>query len=148
MTCAAPCTEHEIALMVAAFYAKVRRDPLLGPIFEERVPDWDLHLGKLTDFWSSILLRSGRYLGAPMHRHNALAGLTAVHFERWLNLFRETTAAQPNSELRHRAEAAAERIAQSLWYGYQLSRGREALRLADRPATRAVQPARSIPEPS
>ena len=127
-TTTAPCTEREIELLVAAFYAKVRHDPLLGPIFEQRVLDWDRHLAKLMDFWSAILLKSGRYFGTPMPRHNALVGLTDAHFERWLSLFRETTAAQPNASLRHQAEAAAQRIARSLWYGYQQSHGRGALR--------------------
>ena len=122
MTTTALCTEDEIAVLVRAFYAKVRRDEALGPVFERHVVDWEVHLRRLVDFWSSILLRTQRFAGAPMPKHNALPGLTAALFERWLALFRETTAAQANRALKERADAAAQRIAQSLWDGYQLSR--------------------------
>ena len=86
----------------------------LGPVFERHVVDWDVHLGRLVDFWSSILLRTQRFAGAPMLRHNALPDLSAGLFERWLALFEETTAAQPNRALQDHADAAAKRIAQSL----------------------------------
>lgn len=116
------CTEEEIARLVHAFYAKVRRDHVLGPIFNAHIDDWDRHLAKLADFWSSILRRTGRFTGAPMPKHVALPGLSAELFERWLTLFEETTAAQPNRAMGEQAYAMAQRIAQSLWYGYQLSR--------------------------
>lgn len=57
-----------------------------------------------------------------MPKHTALPGLDARMFERWLLLFRETTAALDNPALRERADDLAARIAQSLWYGYQMSR--------------------------
>jgi hemoglobin len=116
------CTEEEIVSLVHAFYARVRSDPQLGPIFDRHIADWDAHLGRLVDFWSSVLRRTGRFSGAPMPKHNALPDLSAELFERWLGLFAQTTAAQPNSALKAHADAAAGRIAQSLWYGYQLNR--------------------------
>jgi hemoglobin len=130
MTTTALCTEDEIVALVRAFYAKVRRDEVLGPVFERHVADWDIHLGRLADFWSSILLRTQRFAGAPMPKHNALPNLSAALFERWLALFAEATAAQPNGALEVRADAAAKRIAQSLWYGYQSSRDGRAGRSA------------------
>ncbi|HSW16014.1 MAG TPA: group III truncated hemoglobin [Ramlibacter sp.] len=113
--------------MVHAFYARVRQDETLGPIFEARVDDWDRHLAKLVDFWSAILLRTGRFFGAPMPKHAAIPGLDAQMFQRWLALFRETTAAQPNRAMGEQAYAMAQRIAQSLWYGYQVSRDGDAV---------------------
>ena len=59
-------TEEMIHDLVHAFYAKVRRDPALGPIFNRVIDDWDHHLAKLCDFWSSVTLMSGRFKGAPM----------------------------------------------------------------------------------
>jgi hemoglobin len=56
----------------------------------------------------------------PMPVHVALPGLEADLFARWVAIFKATTAAQPNEALRARADELAERIAQSLWYGYQL----------------------------
>lgn len=116
------CSEQEIGQLVHAFYARVRQDDLLGPIFEAHVGDWEEHLAKLVDFWSSILLRTGRFTGAPMPRHAVLPGLTAELFQRWLRLFREVADAQPNRAMAARACLMAERIAQSLWAGYRMAR--------------------------
>ena len=58
-------TEPMIRTLVDAFYAKVRSDAVLGPIFNARIHDWDEHLAKLADFWSSIVMMSGRYKGRP-----------------------------------------------------------------------------------
>lgn len=113
-------TESEIRGLVDAFYAKVRRDPMLGPIFAAHIDDWDGHLTKLANFWSSVLLKTGRYRGAPLPKHLAIADLNADLFERWLGLFRQTTAALRNITLREQANIAATRIAQSLWFGYQM----------------------------
>jgi hypothetical protein len=55
--------------LVATFYDRVRRDPILGPIFEARVSDWDVHLGAMSRFWASVVLMSGTYHGEPMRRH-------------------------------------------------------------------------------
>ena len=34
-------TEAMIAQLVHGFYAKVRRDPMIGPVFEARITDWE-----------------------------------------------------------------------------------------------------------
>src|SRR5690606_25995200 len=53
MTVPADITDERIALLVDRFYARVRRDPWIGPVFEAAVEDWPEHLALLTDFWSS-----------------------------------------------------------------------------------------------
>ena len=116
------CTEQEVIDLVHAFYARVRRDEVLGPIFNTHIDDWDQHLAKLVDFWSAILRRTARFSGTPMPRHAALPGLNAELFERWLGLFDTTLAEQPNRAMAEYAAQAARRIAQSLWMGYQVSR--------------------------
>ena len=95
---------------------------MLGPVFGAHVDDWDIHLEKLCAFWSSLLLRTARYSGAPMPKHVALDGLTPELFERWLALFRQTADEQPNQAMATRACEMAGRIANSLWLGYQMSR--------------------------
>ena len=124
---AALCTEQEIRALVHDFYADVRRDDVLGPIFNSRIHDWDTHLAKLVDFWSSILLRTGRFTGAPMPMHAAMPGLSADLFQRWLAAFYASNARQPNQAMATQANAMAERIAQSLWMGYQMRNGDDAL---------------------
>src|SRR5215468_7876714 len=82
-------TESEISLLVDRFYAKVRLDPDIGPIFNAIIDDWPYHLTLLKDFWSTVLLTTGRYKGDPMMKHLQLS-LDTAHFERWLALFEET----------------------------------------------------------
>ena len=82
--------EDLIAKLVDRFYATVRQDALIGPVFEARVKDWDAHLTKLMAFWSSVVLKSGRYRGSPMPVHVAIDEISGNHFARWLQLFAET----------------------------------------------------------
>lgn len=81
--------EAMIERLVRAFYGKVRADDLLGPVFDERIADWEPHLQRMCAFWSSVALMTGRYHGAPMEKHLPLP-VDARHFDRWLALFEET----------------------------------------------------------
>lgn len=84
--------EAMVHAVVHGFYDEIRRDTLIGPIFNERItPDqWPHHLAKMCDFWSATLLRTSRYDGRPLPPHLAIPGLGEAHFRRWLSLFRET----------------------------------------------------------
>ncbi|HEV2646855.1 MAG TPA: group III truncated hemoglobin [Acidobacteriaceae bacterium] len=84
-----PITESEISTLVDTFYTKVRHDPEIGPIFNAAVQSWPAHLALLKDFWSSVLLTSGRYKGNPLLAHFNLP-IEPRHFTRWLTLFAET----------------------------------------------------------
>ncbi len=115
-------TEALIERLVHAFYARIRNDDMLGPIFAARVTDWDLHLKKMCAFWSSVALMSGRYSGQPMQAHLPLP-VDRSHFDRWLAIFEETA-----TELCTPAGAAhfierARRIAESLRMGIAFHRG-------------------------
>jgi hemoglobin len=116
------CTEDEVRQLVHAFYGRVREDGRLGPIFERHVHDWDKHLATMVDFWSGALRGTARFRGTPMPKHVALPGLSADLFRQWLSLFRQTTDALPNAAMADRANDLAQRVAESLWYGYQVSR--------------------------
>ena len=87
---AAGVDEALITRQVHAFYGRVRRDPVLGPVFEAAIEDWDLHLAKLCDFWSSVLLMTGRFKGSPMAAHAQASGILDEHFALWLDLFERT----------------------------------------------------------
>lgn len=115
------CTEQDVHQLVHGFYDEVRRDPVLGPIFDAHITDWDRHLGTMVDFWSSALRGTARFRGAPMPKHAALPGLSAELFQRWLALFGQTTARLANQTMAERARDLAGRIAESLWYGYQMN---------------------------
>jgi len=81
--------ESLIMELMRAFYAKVRVDPLIGPIFNARIQEWEPHLVRIAAFWSAVMLRSGRYQGQPMRLHLPLP-IDATHFDRWLKLFEAT----------------------------------------------------------
>ena len=108
--------------LVDAFYAKVRDDAVLGPIFEAKIHDWEEHLAKLTDFWSSIVLMSGRYKGRPMPVHAAIPEISDEHFLRWLKLFGDTAeeVCPPQAALLFKDRAM--RIAESLKAGIAIQR--------------------------
>ncbi len=83
--------EAMIRTLVHAFYGRVRLDETLGPVFERAIGDgWPGHLAKLCDFWSSIMLATGRFQGRPMQAHNRLPDIKAEHFGHWLALFEAT----------------------------------------------------------
>lgn len=116
-------TEAMIRELVHAFYAKVRLDPILGPIFNRAVDDWDAHLEKLCGFWSSVTLMTGRYKGTPMKVHADIADIERAHFAHWLGLFRETARDTCPPACAALFIDRAERIAQSLEMGISIHRG-------------------------
>jgi hemoglobin len=84
-------SEDGIRRLADTFYAKVRGDPELARIFEHAIPgDWDPHLATMRDFWSSLMLRTGRYKGNPLAVHLRIEDLAPHLFDRWLELFAET----------------------------------------------------------
>jgi hemoglobin len=103
--------ELSIAALVEQFYAKARRDPMIGPVFNAAVEDWDLH--KLCDFWSSVMLTTGRYKGNPMAAH-VKHPIQAEFFERWLALWRDTADELFAPAVAERFRDKADRIAESL----------------------------------
>lgn len=109
-------TEQGIAALVHRFYEKVRRDPVIGPVFNDAVDDWDEHLQKLCAFWSSVMLTTGRYKGNPMAAHLKLP-IRPEFFERWLALWQETAAELFVPDTAARFQEKAERIAESLKLG-------------------------------
>lgn len=109
-------TEETIALLIENFYARVRRDPVLGPVFEAAIaPDaWPEHLATMRRFWSSVTLASGRYSGNPVAVHQAVIGLEQPMFARWLTLFEETARDLLSPEAAALFIGKAHRIAESL----------------------------------
>ena len=117
-------TEAMIHDLVHAFYGKIRKDPALGPVFARVIGgDWDPHLAKMCDFWSSVLLMTGRFHGSPMVAHTRVEGIRPTHFARWLHLWRETAAEVCPPEAAALFTAKAEMIGQSLQLGIAASRG-------------------------
>lgn len=110
--------EEGLGRLVSAFYARVRADPELGPLFNAAVEDWAEHLEKLTAFWSSVMLTSGRYKGNPMAAHmKHRAEIRPDLFDRWLAIWNETTAELMPAGAAAALQDKAARIAESLQLG-------------------------------
>ena len=115
-------TEPLIERLVRGFYAKVRADTVLGPIFAARIEDWEPHLARMCAFWSSVALMSGRYHGTPMARHLPMP-IDADHFDRWLGLFEMTALEVCPAEAAAHFVELARRIAGSLELGIAGAQG-------------------------
>jgi len=109
-------TEPAIALLIDRFYAAVRHDAVLAPVFEASIADdeWPEHLDTMCRFWSSVMLTSGRYSGNPVAVHRAVQGLERPLFARWLALFETTVRDLFAPEPAANFIAKAHRIATSL----------------------------------
>ncbi len=103
---------EDIKKLVDTFYDKVRRDELLGPIFDEKIGDrWPQHLQKMYSFWQTILLGEHTYFGTPFPPHANLP-VTGEHFQQWMKLFKETLDENFKGENAEEAKFRAAKMAQ------------------------------------
>ena len=115
---------EEIDLLVDTFYAKVRQDPEIGPVFNAAVEDWPTHLRILKDFWSTVLLTDRRYKGDPLAKHLPLQ-LDPAHFRRWLALFAQTAREVMPPEHASLVIAKSQRIAENFQLAIAYRRERD-----------------------
>lgn len=108
--------ESYLSRLVDEFYARIRADARLGPVFESEIgDDWGPHLDRMKRFWASVALNSGSYSGKPVIVHQKLRGIVRDDFDRWLSLFHATLEdTAPTPEAVNYLMTRAERIAQSL----------------------------------
>lgn len=88
-------TREDVFLLVKTFYGKVRKDELLGSVFNGIIEDWEEHFERLTDFWESNLFFRKKYHGDPLQKHievdQQVGGtINEMHFGVWLNLWYQT----------------------------------------------------------
>lgn len=118
--------EDFIAALVDRFYAAIRADAELGPIFAERIHDWPAHLVQMNRFWQSILLGAGNFTGSPMVKHLAIPTIGQHHFQHWLALFYRTLRdLAPSEDAVALVGAKARMIAESLLTGIVVHRDRD-----------------------
>lgn len=117
----------DISLLVHSFYDKIRRDELLGPIFNSHIADdqWPEHLRKLTDFWETNLFGTIKFKGSPTQKHiqvdkNLNYTIEQRHFGRWLQHWFETIDELFVGELADKAKNAARKMStgqfMAIWY--------------------------------
>lgn len=112
-----PVTPDEIARVVADFYAAIRTDPTLGPVFAAHVTDWPAHEEKIARFWRNAILMEGCYDGNPMQVHRSAGNVRPGMFGPWLELFDATLRRTLAPETATQWSALAHRIGQGLRYG-------------------------------
>ena len=110
-------TAEEIDAVVAAFYAAVRRHPMLAPVFAAHVEDWPAHEAKIARFWRNAILLEGGYDGNPMAVHKAAGNVHPGMFDGWLALFDATLTHELPPETAAQWSALAHRIGRGLRYG-------------------------------
>ena len=84
-------TRADIEALLPHFYASVRLNDRLGPIFHRHVgtsdADWAPHLAKIGDFWANVMLKERAYQGNPMQVHLCIPDIRVEDFAIWLGLF-------------------------------------------------------------
>ena len=114
-------TKESIKELIDRFYAKVRDNAELGPVFDaaigENDQDWKPHLERMYAFWSSVMLTSGRYHGNPMQKHKDLPHFDEGLFDTWLTLFAETAHEIHEPIIADQYIDRSRRIAESLKLG-------------------------------
>ena len=103
---------NDVKLLVNTFFAKVRQDEKLAPIFNERIGDgWPQYLERMIRFWQTVLLEEHTYFGSPFPP-NAKLPVAHLHFERWLELFHSTVNNLFVGEKAEQAKLRGNRIAE------------------------------------
>jgi|SRR5690606_3273973 len=84
----------DIEVLVDNFYERVRKDEIIGYLFNEVAKtDWSHHLPKMYDFWEVILFGTGNFKGNPLLVHKELhqkSPLSPEQFLHWFDLFEDT----------------------------------------------------------
>jgi truncated hemoglobin YjbI len=112
-------TESSIVQLVDTFYARVRDDAVLSPVFEAKLAGrWHEHMPRMYAFWTKVLLSTGEFNGNVFGKHMALSGIETEHFVRWLTLFRLTAVDVFGVDGATEALTVAQRIASSLQLGF------------------------------
>lgn len=78
--------QEGVATLLRHFYADVRQHRLIGPVFNQHITDWPVHLAKIGEFWSRITGGPSNYSGQMPAKHFGL-GLNPRHFGAWLQLW-------------------------------------------------------------
>lgn len=112
----------DVESLVNAFYIKIRKDELLGPIFNGQIPaeKWPEHLRNLSDFWETNLFGIRKFKGNPMEKHIGVDQdlnykIDQGDFGQWLNLWFQTIDELFEGELAQKAKNAARKMSTVLY---------------------------------
>lgn len=108
-------SRKDIEQLVRLFYEQATTDELIGHYFTSLVPiNWDEHIPTLVSFWENLLFQTGGYKGGMLFKHlhlNHLSRFRTDHFDRWLQLWKQTIdqlfEGERAEELKFRASSIA-----------------------------------------
>ena len=107
----------DIELLVNTFYAKIRKDNMLGDIFNNHIAEdkWPEHLSKLTGFWETNLFAIPKFKGNPTEKHihvdtHSDYEIEQRYFGHWIQLWFETIDELFIGELADKVKNAARRM--------------------------------------
>lgn len=72
--------------MVRLFYERGRADPVLGPVFNAAIHDWEGHITIVRDFWLGVVHGADRYKGNAFAPHMKLK-FEPEAFDHWIAIF-------------------------------------------------------------
>ena len=125
-TAARALDRKSLTLLVDRFYASVRADELLGPVFEPVLHDrWPAHLARMVDFWCASCKIERGFRGNVYDKHMVLPDMAPAHLARWLQLWRQHTEALFAPAAAARLQAVAVGVARVMhlgWFGELPSR--------------------------
>jgi len=108
-----------IETLIHDFYLDIRRDGLLGPVFAGVIgDDWGVHLGRMVEFWSTVMLGTRSFRGNVFGKHMAIPGVRAEHFLRWLTLWHHHTDRLFDAATAGELQRTAHGIARNLFHGF------------------------------
>jgi hemoglobin len=114
-------SEDSIKALVDSFYDKVLQSEELAHIFENKIgktkEDWQPHLQNMYNFWSSLMISSGKYRGNPMKKHKDIPTFPEEKFDKWLELFSKTANEIFEENIAKKFIEKSQLIARSLKYG-------------------------------
>jgi hemoglobin len=113
-----PLSRDSLRALVHAFYADVRRDAALAPVFDAAIgAHWETHLERMVEFWCTMMLDTRSFSGSVFGTHMQLKGVEPLHFERWMSLWYRHTAAGFEAADRKQLREKAEMIGRSPFLG-------------------------------
>ncbi|MEO9483435.1 MAG: group III truncated hemoglobin [Ekhidna sp.] len=109
-------TSEDLHELVSSFYSQAKTDEMLGPIFHQFVDDWEPHIQKVASFWEATLFSSGSYKGNPLALHLEVDktvhhSLEQEHFNKWVDIWHQTTDTLFSGENAEKAKQRASNIA-------------------------------------
>lgn len=115
----------DIKLLVNTFYDNVRKNELIGPVFNEKIQDrWPEHLEKMYRFWETVLLEVHTYSGSPFPPHAQLP-VAKEHFEQWMSIFTATADSLFKGPIADEAKWRAGKMAEMFNYKIEYFRNAE-----------------------